>query len=69
MFQTITLKEEGSVGFRGGYKGKVIGMGTIGNSIISVNNVWLVNGLKNNLLSISQFCDIGYEVVFNKNFC
>ena len=44
-------------------------MGTIGNSLISVNNVWLVSGLKHNLLSISQFCDSGYEVLFNKNFC
>lgn len=44
-------------------------MGTIGNSFISNNNVWLVDGLKHNLLSISQFCESGYEVMFNKNNC
>lgn len=40
-------------------------MGTVGKSLISVNNVWLGNGLKHNLLSISQFCGSGYEVFFN----
>lgn len=34
-----------------------------------INNVWLVDGLKYNLLSISQFHDNGYEVMFNKNIC
>lgn len=53
MCQTLTLKEKGSMGFGGGQKGKIIGMGTIGNSLIYINNVWLVNGLKHNLLSIS----------------
>lgn len=69
MFQTLTLKEEGIMGFGEGHKRKIIGMGTIGNSLISVNNVWLVSGLKHNLLSISQFCNSGYEVLFNKNLC
>jgi hypothetical protein len=36
---------------------------------LSINNVWLVDGLKHNLLSISQFCDSGYVVMFNKNAC
>lgn len=69
MFQNLTLKEEGNVGFGGGQKGKIIGMGTIGNSLIFVNNVWLVSGLKHNLLSISQYFDHGYQVLFNKKFC
>ena len=43
-------------------------MDTIGSSLISANNIWLVSGLKHNLPSISQFCD-NYEVLFNKNFC
>jgi len=41
-------------------------MSTIGNSFISINNVWLVDGMKHNLLSISQFCGSGYEVMFDK---
>lgn len=57
------------VGFRGNQKGKIIGTSTIGNSSLSINDVWLVDVLKHNLLSISQFCDSGYEVVFSKNIC
>lgn len=55
--------------FRGEQKGKIIGIGTIGNSLICINNVWLVSELKHNLLSISHICDSGYEVLFNKNLC
>jgi len=31
--------------------------------------VWLVDGLEHNLLSISQFCDNGYDVMFGKTSC
>jgi hypothetical protein len=57
------------VKFGGNQTGKIIGTGTIGNSSISINNVWLVDGLKHNLLSISQFCDNGYDVMFDKTSC
>lgn len=67
MFQTLSLKEGGIAGFGGNQKGKIIGMDTIGNSFVSINNVCLVGGLKYNLLSITQFCDSGYEVMFNSN--
>jgi len=63
------MKEGGTVGFGGNQTGKIIGSGTIGNSSISINNVWLVDGLNHNLLSISQFCDNGYDVLFVKNNC
>jgi hypothetical protein len=69
MFQTLTLKEGETVGFGGNQKGNIIGTRTIGNFSISINDVWSVNGLKHNLLSISQFCDRGYEVMFDKNNC
>jgi len=54
------------VKFGGNQSGNVIGTGTIGNSSISINNVWLVDGLEDNLLSISQFCENGYDVMFEK---
>jgi len=57
------------VKFGGNQSGKIIGIGTIGNSSISINNVWLVDGLEHNLLSISQFCDNGYDVMFGKTNC
>ena len=56
MFLTLTMKEGGTVGFGGNQTGKIIGIGTIDNSSISINNVWFVDGLRHNLLSISQFC-------------
>ena len=55
--------------FGGNQSGKIIGTGTIGNSSTSINNVWLVDGLEHNLLSISQFCDNGYDVLFEKPNC
>jgi hypothetical protein len=57
------------VGFGGKQKGKIIGIGTVGNSSLSINNVWLVEGLKHNLIRISQFCDSGFMVVFDKDSC
>ena len=54
------MKDGGTVGFRGNQNSRIIGAGTIGNSSISINNVWLVDGLRHNLLSISQFRDSGY---------
>jgi len=69
MFLTLTMKEGGTVGFGGNQNDKIIGTGSIGNSFISINNVWLVYGLRHNLLSISQFCDSGYDVMFDKSNC
>ena len=63
------MKEGGTVGFGGNQPGKIIGSGTIGNSSTSINNVWLVDGLRHTLLSISQFCDNGYDVLFVKSNC
>jgi len=43
-------------------------MRNIGNfSSHTIENIWLVAGLKHNLLSICQLCKIGYEVMFDKN--
>lgn len=51
-------------------KGEVIGVGTI---IISPScyliEVYLVDVLKHNLLSISQLCDTRFDVLFNKIIC
>ena len=34
-----------------------------------IKDVFLVDGLKNNLLSMSQFCDKGYKVTFELESC
>nr|KYP40622.1 hypothetical protein KK1_038044 [Cajanus cajan] len=70
MFLDLKSKRGGQVTFGGGQKGLIMGIGKIGiNSSISIDNVLYVKGLTHNLLSISQLCDSGYEVSFNKNKC
>jgi len=49
-------------------KGRIMGEGNIGNQhMTQIKNVLYVNGLKHNLLSISQLCDKGFKIEFNKN--
>jgi len=62
--------EGGTVTFEDYFKGKTIGIGNIkfGSSPL-IENVILVDGLKHNLLSISQLCDRGFKVVFDDLAC
>ncbi|XP_021718849.1 uncharacterized protein LOC110686539 [Chenopodium quinoa] len=58
----------GTVTFEDNKKGKIIGKGKIGRSKShSIDNVFLVEGLMHNLLSISQFCDKGNSVSFTSD--
>ena len=51
-------------------KGRIIGHDSIGNDSSSlIENVLLVDGLKHNLLSISQLCDQGFKVNFESSHC
>ena len=60
----------GIVTFRGNKKGKIIRVGKIGtHPYPSIDNALFVEGLKHNLLSISQLCDSGYDVSFKQNEC
>ena len=43
----------------------VIGVGTFECRIIKLKDVFYVEGLKGNFISISQLCDVGYKVLFN----
>ena len=70
LFSKLEKKNGGSVTFGDNAKGKVIGIGTIGNHFSTcIQNVLLVDGLKHNLLSVSQLCDKGYKVTFDLNTC
>ena len=61
----LTLKHGGYVTYGDNNKGKIIGSGDIGvKGSLIIHNVLLVEGLKHNLLSISQLCDKGLEVTF-----
>ena len=66
LFLSLEKKEGGEVTFGDNVKGKVIGIGKVGNpNSTCIDDVLLVSGLKHNLLSISQLCDKGYNVSFD----
>ncbi|XP_004500178.1 uncharacterized protein [Cicer arietinum] len=62
--------EGGCVKYGDNNKGKILGIGDIGsNSIAVIKDVLFVEGLKHNLLSISQLCDKGFQVHFTSMSC
>lgn len=63
-------KREGNVSFGSG-SSKIVGKGivTLINGKGKAQNALLVNGLKHNLLSVSQICDQGHNVVLNTKYC
>ena len=70
MFQCLTPYHGGTITFRGNKKGRIIDIGKIGiHPYPSIDIILFVEGLKHNLLSISQLCDSGYGVSFNKDKC
>nr|KYP55380.1 hypothetical protein KK1_001592 [Cajanus cajan] len=70
-FITLQEKESGGVTYGDNNKGKILGSGTTGNnSNTLIEDILYVEGLKYNLLSISQlFCDKNYNVFFNNECC
>ena len=56
--------------FGNGKSGTIVGIGKIGESLShSIDGVYLVDGLRHNLLSVSQLCDKDNLVVFTSNRC
>ena len=69
-FTSLEALDGGNVTFGDNGKGKIIGTGKINITPSScIENVLYVDGLKHNLLSISQFCDKGCKVVFESSLC
>ena len=67
LFNNIIFKEGGNVFYGDNSQCNIIGMGSISFEHLVLDNVFLVDGLKHNLISISQLCDINYEVHFDAN--
>ena len=66
----LIYKKGGYVTYADNNKGKILGEGNIRNQDkIVIRNVLYVDGLKHNLLSMSQLCDKGLKVKFNHNLC
>lgn len=67
LFSHYVLGREGIGAFGDGNAAKIIGKGVV--EILGVptlKDVLFVDDLKHNLLSISQICDLGYDVGFTK---
>lgn len=62
-------KDGGYVTYGDSGKGKNIEKDDIGTRSCKIHNVLLVDGLKTNLLSISQLCNRGTRVIFESNLC
>eukprot|EP00253_Pinus_taeda_P028111 PITA_28111 len=63
-------KKEGNVSF-GSRTGRIVGKGavTLINGKGKAQDALLVDGIKHNLLSVSQICDQGHKVVFSTKDC
>src|SRR5690606_9929935 len=60
----------GKVTFGDGGQGKIRGVGTTErDDLPHLINVYFVDGLRENLISISQLCDVGLEVILNSKEC
>ena len=63
-------QKSGKVTFKNNGRGNMLSIGKIGkNPTSSIDNVYLIDGLKYNLLSISQLYDKGNCVWFDESQC
>ena len=70
LFKTLFEGKIGTVTFGYGSKSVIRGIGTVDILGLPVfEDVWYVGGLKANLLSISQICDNGLNILFTKYEC
>ena len=70
LFNVFKSKKGGNVTFGNGSKSQIKGKGTISLLRLSdISNMPYVEGLKVNLLSISQICDQDFMVLFSKGKC
>jgi len=65
-FLSLVAFNGGSVAFRNDNSGTIVGIGKIGESLShSIDDIYLVDGLKHNSLSVSQLCDEDNLIVFS----
>ena len=70
LFKVFESKKGGNVTFGDESKSQIKGKGTISlPGLPDITNVLYVEGLKVNLLSISQICDQDFMVLFSKGKC
>ena len=64
-FKSLVIKDGAKVNFGGNQSGKITGVGEVG----PMKDVYLVDGLCHNLLSVSQSTDKGNWVIFDSHEC
>ena len=70
LFKVFEAKKDSNVTFSNGSKSQIKGKGTVSlPGLPNIANVLYVEGLKVNLLSISQICDQDFMVLFSKGKC
>ena len=70
LFKEFESNKGGNVTFDDGNKSQIKGMGIISlPGLPDIANVLYVEGLRMNLLSISQICDQYFMVLFSKRKC
>ena len=70
LFKVFESKKGGNVTFGGGSKSQIKGKGTISlPGLLDIANVLYVEGLRVNLLNISQICNQDFMVLFSKGKC
>ena len=69
LLSNVVEKAGPVVTFSDDNKGFTTGYGNLEIGNVTIENISLVEGLKHNLLSISQFCDKGFDVSFRKERC
>ena len=69
-FISLEAKNRGVVTFGDNGKGKIIDLDNI---LITpstcIENILLIEGLMHNLFSISQLCNIGFNILFKSSYC
>ena len=69
-FLSLKNIKGGNVAFGNGKSGEIQGIGKVGSmDTHAIENVYYVNGLQHNLLSVSQICDKGNNVLFTEKKC
>ena len=69
-FSNLALKAKGYVTYGDNNKGRILGICKVGAwPFTSIEDVLYVEGLKHNLLSISQLCDKDFKIKFTKDEC
>jgi len=64
----LKLKPASYVTYGDNNQGRILRVGDVGgDDKVIIKDVLLVDGLKHNLLSISQLCDKGYKITFEPN--